>query len=109
MKLSGHLFKSRIHGIAEPVRGRTQGGSPGRVPPRVAAAVTSAIRPPTFYAVLAAPGAVFKDLHFVRRWMIFQVPAIIRHLGQSVGLNLMERMRQRHVAVAMMMPIAFAI
>ena len=41
--------------------------------------------------------------------MILQVPAIIRHLRQSVGLNVMERMRQGHVAVAMMMPIAFAI
>ncbi len=54
-KLFGHLFISRIHGIAEPVQGRTQGGSPTLVPTWVAAAVAPAIGTPTFYTVLAAP------------------------------------------------------
>ena len=55
----------------------------------------------------AAPRTVLKNFHFVRRWLICQVFAIISQFRKAIGFNVVERVRERHVTAAMVMPIAF--
>ena len=49
------------------------------------------------------------NLHVVLRWMFFQVFAVVRQPCQVPGLDVLQRVRQGHLTVTMVVPVGFAI
>src|SRR5262245_54082950 len=98
------LLDRRVCLLAQPVERVAQRAPPLLVPAGLAAAVAAAVILPARHTVRAAPARILEELALPRR----------RHLGAELAvvgepravpalLDLRERPRERHVAVAMMM------
>src|SRR6266498_2338158 len=73
------------------------------------AGIAAAITPPAIDAVSAAPGTFFNDFDLVGRRVLFQKLAVIGQSDQLPAVNLFQGVGERHVAKAMMMPVAFTV
>ena len=87
-------------GVAQPVEGGAQGAAPFLVPIGAAAGIAAAVAPPALDAVLARPRGVLDDLHFMSWREELQKLAVVRQVGEAVRLDMVERVGERHVAVA---------
>src|SRR3954454_4414023 len=70
--------------IPKPIKRLTQRAAPLLVPAGTPACVTAAIALPTANTVRAAPGSLFLNSNFLRRWVQCEVLAIIRQAGEFV-------------------------
>ena len=75
----------------------------------MSARVAAAVFLPAADAVSATPRAVFVDLYFVCRGELLEILAVVRELGEVVFFDVMQRVGKSHLAIAMMMPVAFAV
>src|SRR5581483_9817987 len=91
-KLASFLFEWRREGVAQPVKSFAKRSAPGLIPAGVPG-VTATVGTPALDAVNAAPRAVLKDFHFVRRWMPFQVFPVIRDVGVLVRADVFQSVR----------------
>ena len=57
----------------------------------------------------ATPGAVLEDFHFVRRRILLEKLSIIGKFREAVGLDMVQGVRQSHLAKMMMMSVTLAI
>jgi hypothetical protein len=57
----------------------------------------------------AAPGGVLEDICLVRGWVPLQVFAVVGEFGQLMGLDVIEGTGERHLAVAVVVAVGFAI
>src|ERR1051325_212856 len=75
----------------------------------MAAGAAAAVYPPTIDAVKAAPRGILDDLDLMRRRMPLEVLPVIRQLGEFVGFDVVQSIRQRHVAETVVVAIAFTV
>src|SRR5258708_14505628 len=75
----------------------------------MATAVAAAIGHPPTNAMLAAPGAFVVYLGLMSWWVFFEVFTVIGQAGEIVRFDVMKGVCQRHLAMAMMVPVRFAI
>ena len=95
--------------VAQMIERLAQGRAPGLVPARLAAGVAAAVGVPAAHAVRAAPGGVLEDLDFVGRRIDGEILAVVGEPGELVGLDVMQRVGQRHLALEMMMAVGLAV
>ena len=95
--------------IAQPIERGAQWSTPFLIPSQVSAARTAAIAFPAAHAMGAAPGRALDDFYFKLGRMIFQELAIVGDLRQLLAVDVVERIGQRHVAVAMMVAVRLSI
>src|SRR5581483_7419546 len=107
-ELNAGGFKARNRPVAQPVESFAQ-----RLPPLLRPAdspgVTAAITAPALDAVYAAPGRALVDLRFPGRRRDLQKFTVIRDARELPGFDLIERIGERHLAMAVMMTVGFAI
>src|SRR5881296_1024900 len=75
----------------------------------MAAGVASTVAVPPLDAMRAAPCAAFPDFHLDRGAMTLEILAVVGHHSRIVGLDLMERIGQCHIALVVVMTVCFAI
>ena len=75
----------------------------------MAAGIAAAVAPPAVDPVNTTPGGVFDDLDLVGRRVAFEELAVVSELRQAMGLDVVQRVSQRHVAKAVMVSVAFAV
>ena len=92
-------------GVSEPIKGLPEWGPPGLMPRRVPARLASTVTPPPLDPVGTAPGGVLDDLDEVRRAVLFELFPIVREAREIIGVDVIEGIRQGHVA----MPVVVAI
>src|SRR5512133_754275 len=95
--------------VAQGVEGSTQWSAPVLRPSRLHARVTAAIAAPALNAVRTTPRGVIDDFDFVCGRMLFKIFAVVGELGEIVGLDVLHGIRERHLAVAMVMAVGLAI
>ena len=95
--------------VAQPVERVAQRRAPLLIPSRAAAGAAAAVALPAPEAVVAAPRGALGDLHFVRRRRGGEKLAVVRDARQLLLVDVVERVRQGHVAVAMMVAIRLAV
>src|SRR5262249_23300045 len=107
---SGNLLIVGGTPIAQPVQCLPQSFSPLLIPGSVASAgIATAMAVPALYAVRATPCVVLDDLSFVSGRKLLQVLTVICELRQPLLFNIFKRKGESHIAVVMMMSIAFAV
>src|SRR5579859_5658588 len=102
------VLEKRSYGVTQIVQGGAQRAAPLLVPagmPRIASAVAA----PAFHSMDATPGGVLDDLHLVCRRKFLQEFAIVGQLRKALRFDVVQRVRQGHFAVAVVMPIGFAV
>ena len=57
----------------------------------------------------ATPRGVLENLGIVLGWMLLQKFPVVSNLRQAAGLDVPERVRQRHVAEGMVMSVGLAV
>src|ERR1035438_7356068 len=86
-----------------------QRSAPSLVPTRLAAGVAAAVGVPAAHAVGTTPSRVLDDLDFVSGRIDGEIFGVVRELGELVGFDVMQRVRERHLALEMMMAVRLAI
>src|SRR6202140_958004 len=103
------LLIQRREFVAQPIQRSAQRSTPFLRPARVSARVAATIGAPTFNAVNAAPRAVGYNLRKVVGRMPLKEFAIVRKLGEFIGFNVVQRVRERPLPKAVVGAVAFAI
>src|SRR5437660_5263675 len=71
--------------------------------------IAAAVRFPALDSMYTTPRAIFKYLHFMRGWVLFQELGIVGDLRQIVFLDVIQRIRKCHFPEVMMMAVAFPV
>src|SRR5215813_547823 len=103
------LLVKRHHCFAQPIERSTQWPAPFLVRSVPCPGIAATVFAPASYAVRTTPGTVLDDLRLVLRRMFLEVLAIIREPSNALLLDVLQCIRERHVAVGVMMSVAFAI
>ena|SRR5947209_4301433 len=101
-------LKQLSRAVTQSIEGCAQRPPPLLVPsfaPGIAAAIAS----PALHAMRTAPGGVLNDLHLMGRWKLFQELTIICEPRVHLRLDGMQCEDQRHIAVAVVMSVSFAV
>ncbi len=104
----GSLLKTRGQLVTQSIESFAQRRSPGLIPAGMSG-IAATIGAPAFQAVRAAPGTVFEDFDFMRGRMFREVFPVAGNLGELFGLDVIERISEGHLAVAVMMAVGFAV
>ena len=103
------FFEGAGEGVTQPVEGLAQRGSPFLVPSGVLPRIAAAVAPPTFDAVATAPGGVLAHTDEVLGRVEFEELAIDGDGGEAATLQEMQSVGQRHLSIAMVMPVTLSI
>ncbi len=95
--------------IAEPVEGLAKGLAPFLVPTGTGAGVAATVALPPAYAVAAAPGRSLDDLDLADRVVCSEERPIVRDPRQLALIDVVERVGECHVAVAMMVTVGLTV
>ena len=104
----GELLGEGRGGVAQEVEGLAQGRAPLLVPAGLAA-VAAAVGAPALDAVGAGPGGVFDDFGLPRGREFFEELAVVGELGVAVVLDPVHGVGERHLAVLVVVAVAFAV
>ena len=108
-ELSGPFFVKWRQLVSEPVQGVTQRLAPVLVPARPPARVAAAMFDPTIDPMTATPSAGRVQPRFPLWRMFFQKLTVIGQPRQALGLDSMQRIRQGHFTLPMMMAVGLAV
>src|SRR5215471_3345223 len=107
-ELGGFLFKQFSTAVTQTVKRGAQRPTPLLVPAG-SAGIAATIAAPALHSMRAAPGCVLNDLDFMRGGEVLQELSVIGKLDCRIGLNAVQRIGQRHVAMLVVVAIGFAI
>src|SRR5207237_9636481 len=103
------LFENRDALIAQPIERFAKRRAPLLRPSGGRHDVAAAVELPAADSVTAAPRRPLDDLYFVARRILRKELSVIRQPRQTLLIDVIERVRQSHVAVSMMMTIRLAV
>src|SRR6185437_11859170 len=103
------LLPQRPGYIAKPVESIPQRSPPLLVPVIMLSCVASAIGTPSLHTVSATPGRIVLNLCLRHRRKVLQKFSVIGQTNFTALLDRLQRIRQGHVAVRMVMSVAFAV
>src|SRR5215475_13226075 len=103
------LFVSRSDRISKPVERLPKRKSPILIPALMTTGVAAAIIIPALESVRTAPRAVLPNFSLKHWRVLFQIFTIVGQLSELVVFDMVQRIRQRHIAVLVVMAIRFAV
>src|ERR1019366_7713960 len=95
--------------VAQPVQRFSQRSSPFLLPLPIRPGVAATIALPPCNPVHTTPGCVLQDFNFLRRGMLSKILAVIRDSRQFVLFDVVESIREGHVAARVMVSVRLAV
>src|SRR5262249_8789093 len=95
--------------VAEGVERLAERRAPALIPPRVPARAAAAARAPPLDPARAAPRGAVDHLDLVRRRVALEELAVAREPREPLLLHPVERVGERHVAVAVVVAVGLAV
>ena len=108
-RLGAAPLECRRQRVAQPIERLPQRLAPRLIPLGMAAGVAAAIRSPAFESVRTTPGGVLENFDPVIRRVHLQELAVVRELGELARVDAPQSEGERHLAVMVMMTVAFTV
>src|SRR6185437_3167537 len=103
------LLELGRNSIAQPIQRLSQRRKPLLIPSGMPAGITAAVGPPALDSMYAAPRGVFNDLRQNFGRMHLEELPVINQLSLAAGLNAVQSVTQRHLAIMMMVTVTLAV